>query len=171
MNWIHSRCAVDSGKSLLDRRLRSFLASEKTGSELVLFFARLEAIYPRPRLSQSGGQQHRKYPYLLRGLTIERSGHVWVADITHIRLWQGLVYLVAIMDWHSRYVLSWALSTTLAADFCVEALREALAITRPEIFNTDQAPQFTADGGHFFPKKFLFFATFLLTHSVCFDIW
>jgi len=106
----------------------------------------LEAIYPRPRLSQSGGQQHRKYPYLLRGLTIDRPNHVWAADITYIRLWQGFVYLVAIMDWHSRYVLSWALSTTLDADFCVQALREALAIARPEIFNTDQGPQFTGDG-------------------------
>lgn len=105
----------------------------------------LEAIYPKPRLSQPSGQEHRKYPYLLRGLTIDRPNHVWATDITYIRLWRGFVYLVAIMDWHSRYVLNWALSTTLDADFCVEALREALAIARPEIFNTDQGPQFTSD--------------------------
>jgi putative transposase len=105
----------------------------------------LEAIYPRPRLSQLGGQQHRKYPYLLRGLTIERPDHVWAADITYIRLWRGFVYLVAIMDWHSRYVLSWSLSTTLDAHFCVESLRQALAIARPEIFNTDQGSQFSSD--------------------------
>ena len=106
----------------------------------------LEAIYPRPRLSQSSGQQHRKYPYLLGGLTIDRPNHVWAADITYIRLWRGFAYLVAIMDWHSRYVLSWVLSTTLDAHFCVESLREALAIGRPEIFNTDQGSQFTSDG-------------------------
>jgi putative transposase len=106
----------------------------------------LAAIYPKPRLSRPGGQEHRKYPYLLRGLTIERPNHVWAADITYIRLWQGFVYLVAIMDWYSRYVLSWSLSTTLDAYFCVEALRQALAIARPEIFNTDQGSQFTGDG-------------------------
>lgn len=105
----------------------------------------LEAIYPKPRLSRPGGQKHRKYPYLLRGLTIERPNHVWAADITYIRLWQGFVYLVAIMDWYSRYVLSWSLSTTLDAYFCVEALRQALAIARPEIFNTDQGSQFTSE--------------------------
>lgn len=106
----------------------------------------LEAIYPKPRLSQSSGQEHRKYPYLLRGLTIERPNHVWAADITYIRLWRGFVYLVAIMDWHSRYVLSWSLSTTLDAYFCVEALRLSLAIATPEIFNTDQGSQFISDG-------------------------
>jgi putative transposase len=105
----------------------------------------LEAIYPKPRLSRPGGHEHRKYPYLLRGLTIERANHVWAADITYIRLWQGFVYLVAIMDWYSRYVLSWSLSVTLDAYFCVEALHQALGIARPEIFNTDQGPQFTGD--------------------------
>jgi putative transposase len=105
----------------------------------------LEAIYPKPRLSRPGGRENRKYPYLLRGLTIERPNHVWAADITYIRLWQGFVYLVAIMDWYSRYVLSWSLSVTLDAYFCVEALRQALGIARPEIFNTDQGPQFTSD--------------------------
>jgi putative transposase len=105
----------------------------------------LEAIYPKPRLSRPGGRENRKYPYLLRGLTIERANHVWAADITYIRLWQGFVYLVAIMDWYSRYVLSWSLSTTLDAWFCVEALRQALVIARPEIFNTDQGSQFTGD--------------------------
>ncbi len=105
----------------------------------------LEAIYPKPRLSRPGSPEHRTYPYLLRGLTIERPNHVWAADITYIRLWQGFVYLVAIMDWYSRYVLSWSLSTTLDAYFCVEALRQGLAIAKPEIFNTDQGPQFTSD--------------------------
>lgn len=104
----------------------------------------LEAIYPKPRLSLPGDDNSRKYPYLLRGLKIERPNQVWATDITYVRLWQGFVYLVAIMDWYSRYVLSWALSTTLDVDFCLEALREALAIARPEIFNTDQGSQFTS---------------------------
>ena len=104
----------------------------------------LEAIYPKPRLSLPGDDNSRKYPYLLRGLKIERPNQVWATDITYVRLWQGFVYLVAIMDWYSRYVLNWALSTTLDVDFCLEALRQALAIARPEIFNTDQGSQFTS---------------------------
>jgi putative transposase len=104
----------------------------------------LEALYPKPRLSVPGGPAHRVYPYLLRGLRIERPNQVWSADITYIRLTQGFVYLVAILDWFSRYVLSWALSATLDAWFCVQALREALRTGKPEIFNTDQGSQFTS---------------------------
>jgi putative transposase len=103
----------------------------------------LEAIYPKPRLSVPGGPQHRIYPYLLRGFRIERPNQVWSADITYIRLSQGFVYLMAILDWFSRYVLSWSLSTTLDAWFCVQALRDALRMARPQIFNTDQGSQFT----------------------------
>jgi putative transposase len=106
----------------------------------------LEAVYPKPRLSRPGGPQHRLWPYLLRGLTIDRPNQVWAADITYIRLWRGFVYLVAVMDWYSRYVLSWALSATLDAWFCIEALRRALAVARPQIFNTDQGSQFTSEG-------------------------
>lgn len=105
----------------------------------------LQAVYPKPRLSRPGGPEHRIWPYLLRGLTIDRPNQVWAADITYIRLWRGFVYLVAVMDWYSRYVLSWSLSTTLDAWFCVEALRRALAIGRPEIFNSDQGSQFTSE--------------------------
>jgi putative transposase len=104
----------------------------------------LEAIYPKPRLSVAGGPEHRIYPYLLRGVRIERPNQVWSADITYIRLAQGFVYLVAVLDWFSRYVLSWWLSTTLDAWFCLQALREALRMGRPEIFNTDQGSQFTS---------------------------
>ena len=106
----------------------------------------LEALYPKPRLSVPGGPEHRRYPYLLRGLRIERPNQVWSADITYIRLSQGFVYLVALLDWFSRYVLSWSLSTTLDAWFCVQALREALRTARPEICNTDQGSQFTSGG-------------------------
>lgn len=105
----------------------------------------LEAVYPKPRLSRPGGPEHHIWPYLLRGLVIDRPNQVWAADITYIRLWRGFVYLVAVMDWYSRYVLSWSLSTTLDAWFCVEALRRALAVGRPEIFNTDQGSQFTSE--------------------------
>jgi putative transposase len=105
----------------------------------------LQAVYPKPRLSRPCGPEHRIWPYLLRGLAVERPNQVWAADITYIRLWRGFVYLVAVMDWYSRYVLSWSLSTTLDSWFCVEALRRALAVGRPEIFNSDQGSQFTSE--------------------------
>jgi putative transposase len=104
----------------------------------------LETLYPKPRLSQPGRVEHRVYPYLLRGVRIERPNQVWSADITYIRLSGGFAYLVAVLDWFSRYVVSWSLSVTLDAWFCVEALREALRFARPEIFNTDQGSQFTS---------------------------
>jgi len=106
----------------------------------------LEAIYPKPRLSVPGGPEHRVYPYLLRRLRIDRPNQVWSSDITYVRLRQGFAYLVAILDWFSRYVLSWCLSTTLDAWFCVQALREALRTGRPDIVNTDQGSQFTSGG-------------------------
>ena len=102
----------------------------------------LEAIYPKPRLSRCA-TEHRIYPYLLRSLKIARPDHVWCADITYIRLCRGFAYLVAVMDWFSRLVLSWRLSNTLDAGFCVEALDEALETGVPDIFNTDQGSQFT----------------------------
>lgn len=102
----------------------------------------LEAIYPKPRLSFNG-TDHRRYPYLLRGVAILRGNQVWSADITYIRLKSGFVYLVAILDWFSRYVLAWELSNTLDADFCLSALDAALRLGHPEIFNTDQGVQFT----------------------------
>jgi len=103
----------------------------------------LEAIYPKPNLSISLAE-YKKYSYLLRDLAIEHPDQVWCADITYIRMAQGFLYLIAIMDWYSRYVLSWRLSNTLDAGFCLEALEAALAISQPEIFNTDQGVQFTS---------------------------
>ena len=107
----------------------------------------LEAIYPRQKqgLSQAD-RQHQVYPYLLRGLEITRPNQVWAADITYIRMARGWVYLMAILDWFSRYVVTWELSITLEADFCVTTLQRALSRGRPEIFNTDQGSQFTSDG-------------------------
>ncbi len=103
----------------------------------------LEAIYPKPRLSR-GAANHRIYPYLLRGLQVERPNQVWAADITYLPMSRGFMYLVAIVDWHSRYVLSWRLSNSLESGFCIEALEEALVAQQPEIFNTDQGVQFTS---------------------------
>ncbi len=103
----------------------------------------LEAIYKRPRTSQPH-PQHPVYPYLLRGMAIDRPNQVWCADITFIPVKRGFLYLVAIMDWATRKVLSWRLSNTMHADFCVEALKEAIArFGQPEIMNTDQGSQFT----------------------------
>jgi putative transposase len=101
------------------------------------------AIYPKKRLSL-GNAAHEKYPYLLSGLSIEAPNHVWCSDITYIRLRGGFVYLVAVMDWYSRYVLSWDLSITLDTEFCVTALDRALETRQPEIFNTDQGSQYTS---------------------------
>jgi len=104
----------------------------------------LKAIYRRPRTSKPA-PGHKIYPYMLGGLKITRSNQVWAADITYIPMARGFLYLVAIIDWYSRYVLSWRLSNTLDAGFCVEALEEALRKGRPDIFNTDQGAQFTAE--------------------------
>jgi putative transposase len=105
----------------------------------------LEAMAPKPRTSEPH-PEHVVYPYLLRGLKIGRVNQVWATDITYIPMQTGFAYLVAIMDWYSRRVLSWRLSNTLDSSFCVEALEEALAcFGRPEIFNTDQGAQFTAE--------------------------
>ena len=104
----------------------------------------LQAIYPRRRTSLPASG-HRIYPYLLRDLSIDRPNQVWATDITYIPMAQGFMYLVAILDWHSRRVLSWRVSNTLDTDFCVEALEEALAEHGPpKIFNTDQGAQFTS---------------------------
>jgi putative transposase len=104
----------------------------------------LEAIYRHPRTSQLA-PGNKIYPYLLNGMKITRPNQVWAADITYIPMARGFLYLVAIIDWYSRYVLAWKLSNTLDADFCVEALEEALRKGRPEIFNTDQGSQFTSE--------------------------
>jgi putative transposase len=105
----------------------------------------IEAIYPKMNLSKRN-QAHKVYPYLLRGLAITAPNQVWSMDITYVRLKQGFVYLCAVIDWHSRYVLSWRLSITLQSDFCIEALQAAIATYgKPDIFNTDQGVQFTSN--------------------------
>jgi putative transposase len=102
----------------------------------------LEAVYPKPKLSLAH-PEHKKYPYLLKDLVIDRPDQVWGSDITYIRMVHGFVYLVAVMDWFSRYVLAWQISITLETGFCLRALEQALGVSKPEIFNTDQGVQFT----------------------------
>ena len=105
----------------------------------------IEAVYPKPKTSLPH-PQHKVYPYLLRGLRIDRANQVWAADITFIPMPRGFMYLVAIMDWHSRKILSWRVSNTLESDFCIQALCDALnTYGSPEIFNTDQGAQFTSN--------------------------
>lgn len=132
------------------RRMTAWLREEKELSvnrkrvSRLMEVMGLDAVYPRPKLSQPG-EGHRIYPYLLRDVNVERVNQVWSTDITYIRMAQGFCYLVAVMDWHSRFVLSWALSLTMELDFCMEALSQALRRARPEIFNSDQGSQFTSE--------------------------
>ena len=132
------------------RRLRDELAAQghwlgRDHVRRLMGVLGLEAIYPKPKLSLPD-REHQRYPYLLRALAIVRPDQVWCSDITYIRLHRGFAYLVAVMDWCSRYVLSWELSLSLESDFCFRALQAALTIGRPEIFNTDQGCQYTAVG-------------------------
>ena len=104
----------------------------------------IQAIYPKPNTSKPG-RGHKVFPYLLRGMSITRPNQVWSCDITYIPLDGGFAYLIAVIDWYSRYVLSWRLSNTMTTDFCVDALEAALRLGKPDIFNTDQGSQFTSD--------------------------
>ncbi|TMJ71952.1 MAG: IS3 family transposase, partial [Alphaproteobacteria bacterium] len=132
------------------RRMAAWLATQghpvnRKRVQRLMRLMGLVAVYQRPNTSKPAAA-HKVYPYLLGGLSIERVNQVWCSDITYIPMAKGFLYLVAIMDWHSRAVLAWRLSNTLGADFCIEALEEALSrYGGPEIFNTDQGSQFTSD--------------------------
>ena len=104
----------------------------------------IEAIYPKPKTT-TYDKEHKIYPYLLRNIDITKPNQVWAGDITYIGMPKGFMYLMAIIDWYSRYILSWKLSNSLETFFCLEALEDALNITKPEIFNTDQGCQFTSE--------------------------
>jgi putative transposase len=130
------------------RRMTAWLRSEgypvnRKRVRRLLQLLGLETIYPKPKTS-TPAPGHRIYPYLLRGLPITYADQVWSSDITYIRLAQGWLYLVAILDWYSRYVVAWEVSNSLDSAFCVAALERALAQTQPGIFNTDQGSQFTS---------------------------
>lgn len=121
---------------------KSFQVNRKRVQRLMRIMG-LEAIYPKPKTSQRN-KEHKIYPYLLRGLLIDRPNQVWSTDITYIPLQGGFMYLTAVIDWYSRYVISWRLSNTMDCDFCVETLEDALKTGTPDIFNTDQGAQFTS---------------------------
>jgi putative transposase len=125
------------------RRLADELQVNRKRVQRLMRVMGIEAIYPKPRTT-TRCPEHKIYPYLLRDLEIARPNHVWSADITYIPMRGGFLYLTAILDWYSRYVLAWRLSNSLDGSFCLEALEEALHIARPDIFNTDQGVQFTS---------------------------
>jgi putative transposase len=132
------------------RRMAAWLSKEtdqevnrKRVQRLMRLMA-LEAIYPKQKLSQPGNG-HKIFPYLLRDVKIQRPDQVWSTDITYVGLPSGFMYLAAVIDWYSRYVIAWRLSNTLDGSFCIDMLNEALASGRPEVFNTDQGAQFTAE--------------------------
>ena len=131
------------------RRMRAYLKTQgycvnRKRLQRLYRLMGLETVYPKRNLSKANAQ-HRKFPYLLKGVAITRCNQVWSTDITYVRLNRGYVYLIAIIDWYSRYVLDWELSITLEADFCVETLNRVMEKSRCEIFNTDQGSQFTSD--------------------------
>jgi putative transposase len=123
-------------------RMQGYVVNRKRIARLMRKMG-LETIYPRPKLTIKD-DNHRRYPYLLKGLTIEAPNQVWCSDITYIRMPHGFVYLVAMMDWYSRFVLAWQLSNTLDVSFCLETLESAFRWGCPQIFNSDQGSQFTS---------------------------
>lgn len=126
------------------RRIADELAINRKRAQRLMRLMGLEAIHPKPRTTRRA-KEHRIYPYLLRNIEITRPDQVWSTDITYLPLREGYLYLTAVMDWYSRYVLAWRLSNHLEGTFCCEALDAALTISQPEIFNTDQGCQFTSD--------------------------
>lgn len=126
------------------RMLSKYLGIERKRARRLMRLMGIEAIYPKPRTTQRN-QEHKIFPYLLRDLPIEHCDQVWSTDITYVPMRHGFMYLTAVIDWYSRYVISWRLSNSLDSHFCLEALEEALSGSqKPEIFNTDQGCQFTS---------------------------
>ena len=126
------------------RKMAEVLCINRKRAQRLMRVMGIEAIYPKRRTTWPGAG-HKIYPYLLRNVAITRPDQVWAGDITYVPLRHGFLYLTAVMDWYSRYVLSWRLSNTLTGSFCIEALEEALSRSQPEIFNSDQGSQYTAE--------------------------
>jgi len=126
------------------RKLSEVLGASRKRIQRLMRVMGIEAIYPKRRTTWPAAAGHNIYPYLLRNVVVTRPDQVWASDITYVPLRHGFLYLVAVMDWYSRYVLAWRLSNTLTGSFCLEVLDEALARAKPEIFNSDQGSQFTA---------------------------
>lgn len=141
---IYTECPFYGGRKITRQLKRNGLEVNHKRVCRLMRLMGIQAIYPKPNLSQSN-QQHPVYPYLLKDLVINRPNQVWGVDITYIRLKKAWLYLVAILDWLSRYVLAWELSDSLEVEFCLEALRKALKATLPDIHNSDQGIQFTSE--------------------------
>lgn len=139
----HMRHPASGSRQLLDFLERQGVEVNRKRIQRLMGKMGIEGISPKRRTTLAAAG-HKVYPYLLRGLNIERPNQVWCSDITYIPMGRGSMYLVAVMDWFSRHVLAWRLSNSMDADFCVEALDEALGKTAPEIMNTDQGAQFTS---------------------------
>jgi putative transposase len=145
MDEIHLRLPFYGSRRICDELADEGHVVNRKRVQRLMRLMGMNALYPKPNTSRTH-YAHKVYPYLLRGLSVERANQVWCADITYIPMRRGFVCLVAVMDWHSRKVLSWRLSNTLDADFCVAALNEAMTkYGTPEIFNTDQGCQFTSE--------------------------
>lgn len=145
MDKIHLRLPFYGSRRIVDELATEGHVVNRKRVKRLMRRMGMNALYPKPNTSRAN-HAHKVYPYLLRGLNIDRANQVWCTDITYIPMRKGFLYLVAVMDWHSRKVLSWRLSNTLDTEFCVEALREALhRFGPPEIFNTDQGCQFTSE--------------------------
>ena len=142
-SWTSETGSFHGSRRMKASLVRQGLSVSRKRVQRLMRIMGLRAIYRQPRTSQPAPER-RVYPYLLRDLTITRADQVWAADITYLPMARGFLYLVAIMDWHSRYVVAWGLSNTLEAGFCAEALTEALGQGRPDVFNTDQGSQFTS---------------------------
>lgn len=145
MDKIHLRLPFYGSRRIVDELATEGHVVNRKRVKRLMRRMGIHALYPKPNTSRAN-HAHKVYPYLLRDLNIGRANQVWCTDITYIPMRKGFLYLVAVMDWHSRKVLSWRLSNTLDTEFCVEALREALHhYGTPEIFNTDQGCQFTSE--------------------------
>lgn len=142
---IYTKCPFYGSRRIKkEMRRRRRIAISRSHARRLMRIMGIEAIYPKPNLSKPENQ-NQKYPYLLRNLTINRPNQVWGTDITYIKLARGFCYLAAIMDWYSRYVVSWELSESLEIDFVLECLRRSLKINTPEILNSDQGSHYASD--------------------------
>lgn len=141
---IYTECPFYGSRKITEALFKKGYEINRKRTQRLMQKMGIKVIYPRPNLSRPD-KAHRTYPYLLKGVAIEGINHVWSTDITYIPVRKGYLYLVAILDWFSRYVLTWKLSNNLESDFCIDVLKEALEIGKPKIFNSDQGVQFTSN--------------------------
>ena len=141
---IYTECPFYGSRRITIELIKKGYETNRKRTQRLMQKMGIRVIYPRPNLSKPD-RAHRTYPYLLKGVIIEGVDHVWSTDITYIPVRKGYLYLVAILDWFSRYVLTWKLSNNLESDYCIDVLKEALEKRKPRIFNSDQGSQFTSN--------------------------